>query len=318
MNTNNSQNEINIGVDTGKHQLDIFIRPLDIFLTVPNDDKGIKKAITIIKKHTPKRIIIEATGRLEHAFILACAKAKLPFVVANPAHMRKFAGAIGQLAKTDKLDAALIAHYGEAIKPSLSSLKPELMRLMSDLLSRRRQLITMRTMEKNRLQIMPKNMAQYINPIITTINNQLDKVDKKLLKLIETNEEYKALNSIIQSMPGVGNIVAFTLLSDLPELGYMTNKQASALVGVAPINKESGLYKGKRGIRGGRYQIRTIMFMAMMSAIQCNPVFKTTYNRMVEAGKPKKVAIIACVRKMVVILNSMVRDGTVWDDKTMA
>jgi transposase len=315
MNSEKNQNEINIGVDTGKTQLDIYIRPLDIFFSVSNDDSGIKKAINQIKKHKPSRIVIEATGRLEHAFIMACSKANLPFVVANPAHIKKFAGAVGRLAKTDKLDAQLIAHFGEAIKPALSTLKPESMRLMSDLLSRRRQLMTMQTMEKNRLQIMPKEITNSIKPLLTALKNQLEKIELKLANLIKECDEYKTKNDIIQSMPGVGNVVAFHLISDMPELGYLTNKQASALVSVAPINRESGSYEGKRMIRGGRHQIRTVMYMAMMSAMQCNPVFKETYQRLLAAGKPKKIAIIACVRKMVVILNSMVRDGVMWDPK---
>jgi transposase len=313
MKCKNNQNEINVGVDTGKQQLDIHIRPLDIFFTVTNNEEGIKHALNEIKKHNPTRIIIEATGRLEHAFIMACSKANLPFVVANPAHIKRFAGAIGRLAKTDKLDAQLIAHYGEAIKPPLSQLKPAVMQRMSDLLSRRRQLIQLQTMEKNRLTIMPKELVSLINPILTAIKKQLEKVDQKLLTLIESCDEYKTKNAIMQSMPGVGNVVAFSLLSNMPELGYISNKEAAALVGVAPINRESGLYQGQRQIRGGRHQIRTVMFMAMMSAMQCNPVFKATYQRLVTAGKPKKVAIIACVRKMIVILNSMVRDGVYWD-----
>lgn len=223
----------------------------------------------------------------------------LPFVLANPSHVKKFAGAIGRLAKTDKLDAQLIAHYGEAIKPALSTLKPDKMQMMSDLLSRRRQLIGMQTMENNRLQIMPKAITNSIKPILTAIKNQLEKIECELAKLIGDCEEYKTKNDIIQSMPGVGKVVTFSLLSDMPELGYLTNKQASALVGVAPINRESGIYEGKRMIRGGRGQIRTAMYMAMMSAIQYNPFFKATYQRLVAAGKPKKIAIIACIRKMV-------------------
>jgi len=315
MNNKNNQNEINVGVDTGKTQLDIYIRPLDIYFTVTNNEKGIKKALREIKKHKPIRIVIEATGRLEQAFIIACAKHELPFVIANPAKIKKFAGAIGQLAKTDKLDAKLIAYYSEALKPNLSTLKPATLRLMSDLMSRRCQLMEIRTMEKNRFQIMPKEITSSINPLLTVINNQLIKIDKKLHKLIESCDEYKIKNDIIQSVPGVGNVVAFSLLSNMPELGYITNKEAAALIGVAPINRESGSYEGKRMIRGGRHQIRTAMFMSMMSAMQCNPVFKTTYLRLVAAGKPKKIAIIACVRKMVVILNSMVRDGVYWDPK---
>ena len=313
MDTKINQNEINIGVDTGKTQLDIYIRPLNIYFTVNNDEAGIKHALSEIKKHKPTRVVIEATGRLEQPFVIACAKACIPFVIANPINIKRFAGAIGQKAKTDKLDAQLIAHYSEAIKPRLSTLKPEYMRLISDLLSRRRQLIEMQTMEKNRSQIMPKSITSSIKPILTAIKNQLDKIDGKLQKLIESSDEYNSKNEIIQSVPGVGKVVAFSLLSDMPELGYISNKQAASLVGVAPFNRESGAYKGKRMIRGGRSQIRTAMFMAMMSGIQCNEKFKALYQRLVASGKPKKVALIACIRQLIVVLNSMVRDGVMWN-----
>lgn len=315
MNQQNNQNEINVGVDVGKTQLDIYIRPLDIYFTVTNDEAGIKQAIKQLKQHTPTRVIIEATGRLERDFVMACADTKLPFVVSHPVKIKRFAGAIGRKVKTDKCDAELIAHYGEAIKPSLSTLKPEQMRLISDLLSRRRQLMEMQTMEKNRLQIMPKSVHSVIKPILTAIKNQLEKVDEKLQTLIEKNEEYKTKNELIKSMPGIGNVVALNLLSDMPELGSVSNKEAASLVGVAPFNRESGSYQGKRMIRGGRSQIRTVMYMAMMSGIQCNPKFKTMYKMLVAKGKPKKVAIVACMRKMIVILNSMVRDGVMWDPK---
>ena len=298
MNIQINQNEINVGVDTGKTQLDIYIRPLGTYFIVNNDDRGIREAVNKIKQHKVTRVVIEATGRLEHPFIIACAKANIPFVIANPVNIKRFAGAINQKAKTDKLDAQLIAHYAEVIKPKFSQLKPEQIRLMSDLLSRRRQLMGLQTMEKNRLQIMPKEITSSIKPLLTVLKNQLERIDNKLHKLIENCEEYKTKNDIIQSVPGVGNVVAFNLISEMPELGYINNKEAASLVGVAPFNRESGSYQGKRMIRGGRSQIRTAMYMAMMSAIQCNPTFKTMYQRLVAAGKPKKVAIIACIRKL--------------------
>lgn len=304
---------ITVGVDTGKYQLDIYIRPLDIYFTVTNDEKGINEAVKNIKKHNVKRIVIEATGRLEMPFIIACAKAKLPFVIANPIHIKRFAGAIGQRAKTDKLDAQLIAHYGEAIQPKLSQLKPDTMQAMSDLVARRNQLLVMQTMEKNRLQILPKDLAMTIKPILTAFKKQIEKIEKKIILLIESCPDYQAKDTILQSMTGIGKIASASIISNLPELGYMTSKQASSLVGVAPINRESGRYKGQRKIQGGRHQVRTVLYMAMMSAIQSNPVFKAMYQRLVSAGKPKKVAIIACIRKMVVILNSMLRDGVMWE-----
>lgn len=308
-----SNQSINVGVDTGKSQLDIYIRPLDIYFTVTNDEKGIKEAVKTIKGHSPERIVIEATGRLEMPFIMACADEDLPFVIANPVHIKRFAGAIGQRAKTDKLDAQLIAHYSEAIKPKLSTLKPETMQLMSDLVARRNQLLVMQTMEKNRLQILPKELVMTIKPILTAFKNQIEKVETKIIKLIESCPDYQAKNIILQSMKGIGKIAAASIISNLPELGYISNKQASSLVGVAPMNRESGRYKGVRKIQGGRHQVRTVLYMAMMSAIQSNPIFKGTYQRLVAAGKPKKVAIIACIRKMIVILNSMLRDGVMWE-----
>ena len=312
MNTNTLQN-INVGVDTGKSQLDIYIRPLDIYFTVPNNEKGIKEAIRTIAKHRPKRVVIESTGRLEMPFIFACDKAKLPYVIANPLHVKRFAGAIGRRAKNDRLDAALIAHFGEAIQPELTQLKSENIRLMSDLVTRRNQLLSMQTMEKNRQQILPQSLASSIKPILTALKNQIVKVEEKISKLIDTCPEYQAKNEILQSMPGIGKIASASIISNVPELGFITNKQASSLIGVAPITRESGRLKGKRTIQGGRAQVRTVLYMAMMSAIQCNPVFKATYERLLAAGKPKKVAIVACMRKMVVILNSMLRDGVMWD-----
>lgn len=312
MKTKMNQN-INVGVDTGKFQLDIYIRPLDIYFTVSNDEIGIKEAVKKIKVHKPERIVIEATGRLEMPFIIACAEAGLPLVIANPIHIKRFAGAIGQRAKTDRLDAQLIAHYSEAIKPKLSTLKPDVMQAMSDLVTRRNQLLVMQTMEKNRLQILPKELAMTIKPILTAFKNQIEKIEKKIDLLIESNPDYQAKNLILQSMKGIGKIAAASIISNMPELGYISNKEASSLVGVAPMNKESGRFKGMRKIQGGRHQVRTVLYMAMMSAIQSNPVFKSAYQRLVAAGKPKKVAIIACIRKMVVILNSMLRDGVLWE-----
>ncbi|AVW98922.1 MULTISPECIES: IS110 family transposase [Vibrio] len=314
MNTNTLQN-INVGVDTGKTQLDIYIRPLDIYFNVTNDEKGIKQAVRTIAKYHPERIVIEATGRLEMPFILACEKANLPYVIANPLHIKKFSGALGNKAKNDRLDAALIAHYAEAIKPKLTQLKSENIRLMSDLVTRRNQLLSMQTMEKNRHQILPQSLASSIKPILTALKNQIAKVENRIEKLIETCPDYQAKNEILQSVPGIGKIAAASLISNVPELGYITNKQAASLIGVAPITRESGSFKGKRMIKGGRMQVRTVLYMAMMSAMQCNPVFKETYQRLLAAGKPKKVALIACVRKMVVILNSMLRDGCMWNGR---
>ena len=283
---------------------------------VTNDKRGISEAIKRLKKLDLKRVVIEATGRYEMAFVTACAKANIPFSVVNPVHIKRFAGAIGRKAKTDKLDAALIAYFGEVIQPPLSTLKPENMQQMADLVARRSQLLEMQTREKNRLQIMPTNVHSSIKSLLLVLKKQIQKMDDELAQLIESCPEFKAKSDLVQSMPGIGKVSAAALISYLPELGLMNNKEVAALVGVAPMSKESGRYKGKQVIQGGRHQVRTVLFMAMMSAMQCNAKFKSTYERLVAAGKPKKVAIIACVRKMVVILNSMVRDGVMWEEKT--
>lgn len=308
---------INVGVDTGKDSLDIHIRPLDEYFKVSNNKKGIGDAIKRLRKFDIERVVIESTGRYEAEFVAACAKADIPFSVVNPVHVKRFAGAIGRRAKTDKLDAALIAQFGEVIQPKLSRLKPENMQKMADIVRRRNQLIEMQTKEKNRLQIMSKAIQPNIKAMLVLLKKQISKMNDELAKLIESCPDYRAKSELVQSMPGIGKISAAALISYLPELGLMNSKQVASLVGVAPMNKESGKYKGKQVTQGGRHQVRTVLFMAMMSAMQCNQKFKVFYERLVGAGKPKKVAIIACVRKMVIILNSMVRDGVMWEEKTV-
>ncbi len=306
--------EINVGVDTGKAQLDIYVRPIGEFFTVENNPSGIKEAIKRIKKHKPTRIVIEATGRLEMPFACAAAKANIPIVVANSYRVHKFAASTGKLAKTDKLDAQMIAYYGEALQPRETQLKPENIQLISDLLARRGQLLEMRTMEKNRLSILPKTLSTTIKQHIQFINSAVDKIEIKLDTLIEATPQWQQLMKILLSVKGVGKVLAYTLISELPELGQLNRKQIAALVGVAPMNRESGAYKGKRKIRGGRHRVRTTLFMAMMSAIQYNPKIKAIYTHLVNAGKPKKVALVACMRRMITILNVMVKNGAVWDD----
>jgi transposase len=314
MNTS-KHNVITVGVDTGKQQLDIYIRPLGECFSVANSAEGIRQAVARIKRHAPTRVVIEATGRLEQPFVLACAKHQLPLAVVNPIAVRRFAGAIGQLAKTDRLDARLIAHFGEAIEPPLSTIQPENIRLISDLLARRRQLMEMSTMEKNRLHILPKTLHKSLRTILKALQQQLAAIDDQLDTLIEQTVEWKHKNDILQSVPGIGKVMAYTLLSDLPELGQLNHKEIAALAGLAPYNKESGNYRGKQRIRGGRSQIRTVMFMAMMSTIQCNPKFKAFYEKLKAAGKQPKVALVACMRKMITILNTMIQTGTKWNEK---
>ena len=314
MNTKLNENEITVGVDTSKHTLDIYIHPLGEHFIVDNDTKGVNEALNRIKPHRPQRIVIEATGRLELLFVCAAYEKGLPIVVANPMHIHKFAAAIGQLVKTDKQDAKLIAKYGAVIKPRCTEVKPKNIRLISDLLVRRNQLLTMSTMEKNRLSIMPKELHADIKKCIKHFQTSIKKIEAKLEKLIEETPQFKEVHDILMSVKGVGKVLTYTLLSDLPELGQLNRKEIAALVGVAPMNRDSGNYQGKRVIRGGRHKIRTVLFMSMLSTIQNNEKFKRIYQGMVAKGKPKKVAIVACMRKMITILNIMVKNSTTWDE----
>jgi len=312
MNTQNNT-PVNVGIDTSQDQLDIYIRPTGEFFSHPNSPEGAKAAAKAIRAFKPDRVTIEATGRLEFEFTLAAHKAKLPVAVCNPGQARSFAKSIGRTAKTDKLDAMDIAHFGELTQPRLSELKPEKLRLISDLLAVRSQCLEMSTMQKNRLKRMPKPVHGPIRKILKSIQTEIAGIDKKVDKLANEVPEWKAQRDLLMTAKGVGKVLAYTLLSELPELGRLNNKEIAALVGVAPMNRDSGKYQGKRFIRGGRHKVRTVLFMSMLSAIQCHPKLKPMYERMVAAGKPKKLAIVACMRKQLIILNTMMKNGTEWD-----
>lgn len=313
MNTQN-HNEINIGIDASQTRLDIHVRPVGAFQSFENNPEGIRRAIRFIKPFKPARVLIEATGRLEMAFFCAAHKAGLPICVCNPIRVRKFAQSNGRMAKTDKLDAEDIAYFGEALKPRLTDLKPAKLRLLSDLLTVRSQCLDMSTMQKNRLQRMPKTVQKPIRNILEKITREIAGIDRQLDELIAEIPQWQERVDQLTSAKAVGKVVAYTLLSELPELGQLNRKQIAALVGVAPMNRDSGRYQGKRFIRGGRHKVRTVLFVSMMSAIQCHPKIKPMYERLVAAGKPKKVAMVACMRKQLTILNTMVKNGTYWDE----
>jgi transposase len=316
MNSTENQFEINVGVDVGKSKLDIVLHPLDLHFSIPNDQEHISKVIQVLKTHRVKRIVTEATGRYEHAFVFACDKADLPVVVVNPIQVRRYAQAIGVLAKTDKIDASVIARFAATIKPDIKPIPDKQSRLIKDLLVRRSQLLEMQTMEKNRLQIMPKELHSSIKLMLKHLESQINKITNKIDLLVAEVKHWRTKTEILTSVPGVGKVLAYTLLSELPELGKLNRKEIAALVGVAPMNRESGSYSGKRRIRGGRHRIRTVMFMAMLSSIQCNSVFKQQYEHLKASGKLPKVALIACMRKMIVILNTMIKNEELWREKT--
>jgi len=306
--------EINIGIDTSQAQLDIGVRPSNEFFCVSNNDSGIKEAITRIKSLAPTRVLIEATGRLEMAFACAAFKAGLPIVVCNPGLVHNFAKSTGKAAKTDRLDAFAIAHYGEALQPELTQIKPDKLQRISDLIAVRSQTLTLSTMQKNRLKRMPQSVHAPIKRVLKSIQKEVLWIDKQLDKAIAEVPEWQHNVDILMSAHGVGKVLAYTLISELPELGKLNRKQIAALVGIAPMNRDSGNKKGKRYIQGGRHKVRTVLFVSMMSAIQHHPTLKPMYQRLVAAGKPKKVALIACARKQITILNAMMKNRTYWEE----
>jgi len=306
--------EINVGIDTSQSQLDIGIRPSDEFFSVSNNAHGISEAIYKLRSIDPKRILIESTGRLEMPFAIAAFKAGLPIVICNASQVHDFAKATGKLAKTDKLDAFTIAHFGEVMKPNLTELKPDNLQKISDLITVRSQCLEMSTKQKNRLKRMPKSVHAPIKRILNAIQKELVWIDKQLDKAIAKEPQWQHDVDILMSAHSVGKVLAYTLLSELPELGRLNRREIASLVGLAPFNRDSGNKTGKRYIRGGRHKVRTVMFVSMMSAIQHHPTLKLMYQRMVAQGKPKKVALIACARKQLITLNAMMKNRTYWKE----
>jgi len=299
--------------------MDPFRRPVTSesttkLVSINSNSQGIIEAIKRIQSYAPELVLIESTGRLELLFSIAAHEAGLPLVICNAARVRNHAQSVGQFAKTDKLDAKHIAHFGEANKPALSAPKPKNLRDISDLLTLRSQHLEMSTMQKNRLKRMPCITQKSINRILKSIQKEIEWVDNQLDKKIAKVPEWKALVELLTSAKGVGKVLAYTLLSELPELGKLNRKEVAALVGVAPMNRDSGGYKGKRFIRGGRHKVRTVLFVSMLSAIQCHPKLKPMYQALIAKGKPRKIAIVACMRKQLTILNQMVKTNTKWDE----
>ena len=301
-----------VGLDVAKAQLDVAIRPSGEQWSVANDEAGIAQLVARVRALHPFLVVAEATGGFERAAIAALAAAGLPVVVANPRQVRDFARATGQLAKTDQLDARILALFGERVRPAPRPLPDAATQLLDALLTRRRQLLEMLVAEKNRLGFAPKPLHHGIRQHIRWLERQLEDVTKDLAQQIEQSPVWRAADDLLQSVPGVGPIVSSTLLGELPELGTLSHKQIAALVGVAPLARDSGMLRGKRMVWGGRASVRTALFMAALCGRRWNPTLKVFYDRLKAAGKPTKVAVIACARKLLTILNAMVRDQSRW------
>ncbi len=304
--------ETNIGIDIGKHTLDICVYESDLYWQESNTEIGIRRLIKRLGRFSITRLLVEATGGYERALVEAAIEQSIPVIIVQPIQVRQFAKAQGVFAKTDKIDARLIGEFGAMLLPDVKTLPGDKVRRVKDLLARKRQLNGMRTQELNRSHRAQKITAASHRRLIKLLDKEIAEVNVKLTQEVADISEWQRTYNLISSVPGLGDGVAYTLLGELPELGQLTNRQIAALCGLAPFNRDSGRLKGKRRIRGGRAPIRTVLYMAMLSAIQHNPVIKRCYQNLVARGKHKKVAIIACMRKMMTILNAMVRDNKEW------
>jgi transposase len=313
----NDKKEVFVGIDVSKSQLDVCISPNEVHASVTNDSLGIKKLVKLLKAKKPTLVILEATGGYESKAIAALVIAKLSAVVVNPRQVRDFAKAKGKLAKTDSIDAAILADFAKVIRPQVRELPGKEIQEFSALVGRRRQIVEMITAEKNRLGSCPKRIEPEIKAHIKYLEGRLKKIDDDISKAIHQSPVWKERDNLLKSMPGVGPTVSCTLLADLPELGSLNRKQIAALVGVAPYCRDSGIFKGKRAVWGGRANVRSTLYMGTLSAVKHNPAIKVFYERLVNAGKAKKVALTACMRKLLTILNAMVKNQTLWQPKSI-
>lgn len=303
-----------VGIDVCKAQLDVAIRPTTQILSVPNDKAGIKTLVKHLEKLRPTLVVLESTGGLERQVMLALVGAELSVVMANPRQVGDFAKSTGQLAKTDRIDAAVLAHYAEAIRPQPRPLPDELTLELRALTARRRQIIDMIVAEKNHLATASKAIKKRITAHITYLEQELDDADQDLDRFIGKNPLWKQNQEILCSTPSIGPVSSRTMLAELPELGTLGRKQISALVGVAPFPRDSGTLKGRRTIWGGRASVRGALFMATLSAIRFNSVIRDFYKRLKAKGKPSKVALVACMHKLLTILNAMIKNKTRWSE----
>jgi transposase len=304
--------EIFVGIDVSKAWLDVAVHEQTTFFRVRNNDQGINKLVDRLQEIEPTLVVLEATGGFEKMVALELAHSNIPVVVTNPRRVRAFARSTGRLAKTDKLDAKVLAHFGFAIRPEPRALPGENEEQLTGLLTRRRQILNMLTVEKNRLQTVCAEMRVDIVEHILWLEAKLAELDETIGQVIDDTPVWKEKNTILQSVPGVGPVTSCTLLAMLPELGKLNRQQIAALVGVAPVNKDSGKRQAKRRVYGGRATVRSVLYMAALSARKFNPVISEFYERLIKQGKEKKVALTACMRKLLVILNAMMRTNQSW------
>lgn len=306
--------QVFVGIDVGKDVLFVAIRPFGDNLEIANREDGIVDLVKRLRFLRPTLVVMEATAGYETPVAVAIYRAGIPVVISNPRLVRSFARATGHLAKTDKIDAGVIAHFAELIRPEPRRLEDPEEERLGRLVKRRKQLLRMIVMEKNRVAKGVPEMRKEIQKHLDWLAKDLERIDQALNDFIQSSPIWSAKNDLLQSVPGIGKVGAQAIISDLPELGTLNRKQIASLVGVAPLNRDSGNFKGRRSIWGGRAHIRTVLYMVAVVASRCNPVIKEFYERLCKAGKPKKVALTACIRRLLAILNAMMRNGTRWGE----
>ena len=304
--------EIFIGIDVAKEVLDIAVRPTGEAWQVTNDEVGIAALVERLRALRPTLVVLEATARLHVAAVGALAAAGLPVQAVNPRQVRDFGKATGKLAKTDAIDAGVLAHFADAVRPAVRPLPDAQTEALSMLLARRRQLVEMLTAERNRRAGVSPSIRAEIDEHLAWLTARLKQADRELVRVLRSSPMWRERDALLEGIPGVGPVLTATLVADLPELGTLNHKQIAALVGIAPLNRDSGRMRGKRAIWGGRSAVRAVLYMATASATRCNPVIRAFYQRLVASGKLRKVALVACMHKLLIILNAMARTNSPW------
>lgn len=304
-----------VGIDVAKDRLDVHVRPSDESFAVARDGAGLAALAERLGVLKPALVVLEATGGFEVTVAAALVTAGMPLAVVNPRQIRDFARAMGQLAKTDALDAKAIASFAEKVRPEPRPVPDEQSRLLGELVARRRQLVEMMTAERNRRrQLTSRRLLKGVDRVLAALQKELSELERELADGIRGTPAWRERDELLRSVPSIGNVVARTLIADLPELGSLGRKQIAALVGIAPFNRDSGTMRGKRTTWGGRAKVRCALYMAALVGARRNPVLTAFYQRLLRTGKAKKVALVAVMRKLLIILNAMVRDNTRWQN----
>jgi transposase len=308
-----SQSLVFVGVDVAKDRLDVHLRPAATAFAVDRDGPGLAALAARLAAIGPTLVVLEATGGFEIAVVAALAAAGLPLAVVNPRQIRDFARATGRLAKTDRLDAEIIARFAEAIRPEPRSLPDEAARTLGELVGRRRQIVEMLGSERQRRrQLREPRLVHRVDAHLLWLQKELARLETDLDDAVRASPAWRAAEDLLASVPGIGKTSARTLIAELPELGHLGRRQIASLVGVAPVNRDSGTFRGRRIVQGGRSAVRTALYMPTLTAIRRNPAIKALYERLVGRGKPPKLALTACIRKLLVILNAVQRDRRPW------